>query len=235
MNVINKNIMLASILGGISGIVMMSVINHYNESFEPEGVTGSMRLLKEDTGGSAGSEKLDSLFQSTQQQMRRHDSKIQNVERKLSDLTALLDSERPSVEAQQVQDQARELNEITPEEARARDLAWWDGMKTNFEQEPVDREWSEKANADFVTDISQLANEKGFSLLYTECKTSQCRATLEWSSFDEASIGFSDLLHHQYQSNCARYTLLPEPTAEDIDNPYQMSIIFDCSETKESS
>jgi hypothetical protein len=48
-------------------------------------------------------------------------------------------------------------------------------------------------------------------------------------SSGEAVQGFTPLVHHSYQANCARETLLPSPRAEETAQPYHMTIIFDCS------
>jgi hypothetical protein len=77
--------------------------------------------------------------------------------------------------------------------------------------------------------MAGLGEDAGFSLVQTACRSTQCAAVLAWSSYDEAVQGYAALLHHPYQANCARHTLLPAPDTAEADQPYSMTIIFDCS------
>lgn len=122
--------------------------------------------------------------------------------------------------------------DMTPEEAKAHELQAWENKKTVFRQESVDTRWAYSAGDQFQSDIIDLANQKGFSLINSECRTTQCAVVVEWPSFSEAVAGFTSMLHHDYQLNCGRETLLPDPS--DKNGPYQVTMLFDCTELRKS-
>jgi hypothetical protein len=50
---------------------------------------------------------------------------------------------------------------------------------------------------------------------------------VEFDNYDAALTEHTRLLHHDYQVNCARELLLPEP--EDVQAPYLATVLYDCS------
>lgn len=150
--------------------------------------------------------------------LRQNDARPQRLKQRVDDTPPLMQYEELTSE------------QLTPEEARATALNWWEETKMAFEQEQVDREWAGATSQLFESDIAQLAEESRFSLVYTECRTMRCSAVVQWPSYAEASVGFDKLLHHAYEANCTRQTLLPEPSEEEADQPYETTVIYDCSE-----
>lgn len=233
MNTKPKHTILATILGVAIGITITALISYQNqESFliAQTAINTSQTHINRESKNP----ELIPVTHLRDENMRNNENRIQSLEQRMNSLTALMSTEDISQEAREIEEEAAELNEITPEEARAKDMEWWQNMKTIFEQEPTDDKWSKVTSELFISDISQLSEEKGFSLIHTKCRTTQCEVILEWPSFDQASIEFSHLLHHEYKANCARYTLLPEPIDGEDGNPYEMTMIFDCSDLRES-
>ena len=111
--------------------------------------------------------------------------------------------------------------------ARAQALARWSSQLAEHAAESTDESWASEAARRFQVDLEQLGEEHGFSLLQTACKTTTCSAALRWPSHHAAVDGFSTLLHASYELGCARRIALPEP--EDPDQPYDATILFDCT------
>ena len=127
-----------------------------------------------------------------------------------------------------------ELEEpFSPEEDRANVLAWWEETKATFHQEPIDPSWATETSEMFTVDIDELAVKSNFTAIETECRSTRCSATIEWPTYNDAMQEFTELLHHSYQANCARHTILPEPGESDLDTPYQATVIFDCAEWRD--
>ena len=113
--------------------------------------------------------------------------------------------------------------------ARQQELEAWSNLQVEYEREPVDRQWSVDAGEKFLTDMLAIAEENGLDVVDADCRTTRCKAVVQWPSFDQAVAGFTTLLHHQYQVTCARETLLPEPAEQEAGLPYQVTVLFDCS------
>lgn len=170
----------------------------------------------------------NTLAEVNRDQSRQNQAQLQQLEQRLNQLVSPLNSNNGV--ADDFKATALQREEVTPEEGRAADLHWWEETKMRFEREEVDTKWAKATNQLFASDLTGLVEGSGFSIVHTECRTTQCSAVLEWASYDEASQGYATLLHHPYEANCTRHTLLPEPSEKDADQPYQMTIIFDCSE-----
>lgn len=110
---------------------------------------------------------------------------------------------------------------------RAQALVHWSSQLAEHAAEPIDEPWSSEAARRFQAELEQLGEEHGFSLLETTCKTTTCSAALRWPSHHAAVDGFSALLHASYELACARRITLPEPV--DPDQPYDATILFDCT------
>jgi len=131
-------------------------------------------------------------------------------------------------DAESTDDEAT-ADEFDIEQARAYEVESWEHKKIAFESEPVDRSWALGASNAFLTDLSAIDEEHSITVIDAECRTSQCKVIVEWPSYDDAVAGFSQILHQDYQVNCAKETLLPEPNESDVGLPYQMTVLFDCS------
>lgn len=231
-----KFVLIAAIAGVVSGFALATVISRSGNE-EPISTFSShstkMWNEKADTiaDSRSGANIFNKQYRFHQDQLLRNEEQLRRLEQRVDRLAALMQSEDASKEdATDFEAQAAELSELTPEEAKARDLEWWTEIKAAFEHEAIDEEWANTTNQLFQSDISKIADDKGFSLIYSECRSTQCAAILRWPSYSEAALGFTHLLHHTYEANCARHTLLPEPDELDAHQPYEMTIIFDCSE-----
>jgi hypothetical protein len=109
----------------------------------------------------------------------------------------------------------------------AQSLALWSSQLAAHAAEAIDEPWSSEASRKLRIDLVQLGEEHGFSLLRTDCKTTSCAAALRWPSYHAAVEGFAALLHAGYEVDCARRITLPEPN--DPDQPYDGTILFDCT------
>lgn len=122
---------------------------------------------------------------------------------------------------------------ITAEDAKRLAIDAWEQTRANFLLEPVDPRWAHNTSEMFRADVSALAQGHGFSVIQSDCRTTHCAVIIEWPSFEDAVDGFKTLLHHDYQANCARETLLPDPDPAAAGSPYQATMIFDCSDWRQ--
>lgn len=115
-----------------------------------------------------------------------------------------------------------------PEAAREQTFERWRESLNAFDSEPLDEEWAQASQASLETDIENLLEIGGFSLLKTECRTGTCSATVEWPSFGIAEQKFANLLHYNYKLPCGVETVLPDPEEEEAGQPYQATILYHC-------
>ena len=123
-------------------------------------------------------------------------------------------------------------DEFDIEQARAYEVESWEERKLEFEREPVDRSWASATRDTFIADMVSIAQENGLTVMDADCRTTQCKVVIEWPSYDDAATGFNQLLHHEYQVNCGKETLLPEPPEWEAGLPYQVTMLFDCSDSR---
>ena len=150
-------------------------------------------------------------------QLRQYQATLQHLAQRLQRLESIRNVSQDAVEDGQAAIQTRAA--FTPEEGRAAELAWWEETQRRFEREAVDTPWAAATTPLFAANIAGLGEASGFAPVHTACRASQCVAVLEWPSYGEAVQGYAALLHHPYQANCARHTLLPTPTAQKSSNP----------------
>lgn len=124
---------------------------------------------------------------------------------------------------------------ITAEDAKRLAIQAWEQKRADFLLEPIDPRWAHNTSEMFRADVDTPAQSGGFSVVQSECRTSRCAVIVEWPSFEDAVDGFKTLLHHDYQANCARETLLPDPDPAAAGSPYQATMIFDCSDWRQQS
>ena len=252
MKIQPKLALLTVFSGAVSGIAVALVVSYLiidrdthsdllngaAELVEPSATTTSALKTTSSVEPGVSSPKYirDPLLDATSEQARENEARIAALQARLNSLVqgqALADAEDSEQHQQYLND--IELQEFSPEDARFMELEQWDAMKAAYEQEVIDPQWSEATNTLFIADIEELAQQNGFVVVNTECRTTQCSAVVEWPSFSEAALGFTALLHHSYNANCARETLLPEPEGGELDASYQVTIIFDCSEWRNSA
>jgi hypothetical protein len=220
----HKFVLVSMVSGILSGIAVAMALPYLAENQ----IVAHHPVSIRNTADDVATVGIESNKEMNRDQLRQNQARLQQMEQRLSQLASTLNLN--SGAADDFEAKALELGKLTPEEAKAADLNWWEETKIRFEREEVDTQWAEATNQLFKSDIAGLAEGSGFSMLHTECHSTQCSAVLEWPSYGEATLGYAKLLHHPYQANCAGHTLLPEPSDEDADQPYQMTIIFDCSE-----
>jgi hypothetical protein len=93
-------------------------------------------------------------------------------------------------------------------------------------RETRDSNWAPGAEAQLTTDFGATKSSDGFSVRGVDCRSKTCLVNLEWKNYGEAVAGWSSTVVRQYQLNCAREILLPEPSNPDV--PYQASLVFSC-------
>jgi hypothetical protein len=122
--------------------------------------------------------------------------------------------------------------ELNPEEGYRRAIERWDGALAEFDSEPFDPEWAPSAASSFDADLRQFSGEHGFQFVSAECRTTSCAAKVVWKTHAAAVEGFSHLLHHHYPLNCGTQATLPEPAEGTEDQPYEMTVLYDCTDTR---
>lgn len=104
----------------------------------------------------------------------------------------------------------------------------WQAQLDAHARQPVDGSWAPEARASYDRDLRLLTERVDARLLDTDCRTDRCTGTVEFSSFDDAVVGYESFLHGDYAINCACGTILPEP--EDRARPYVATFLFDCAD-----
>lgn len=163
------------------------------------------------------------LAESNRERVQRNRNELEWLKRRVAELS----SARPAEAVDEPLQGAGDA--LSPEQAKAAALDWWEDTKAAFAEEPVDRAWAMETGDLFMSDIDGLAADHDFVPVKTECRSTRCSATVEWPTYGEAVKTFTELLHHSYQANCVRHTLLPDPEPGDFDVPYQATVIFDCA------
>jgi len=179
-----------------------------------------------------------SMDKDTENLARSNQDQLSQLQRQLVELQAqkeIVEQDsltEPSVDTQKT---VTDYNDRNNEAAKSAELAWWDTIKTQFEQEEYDSNWAPTAENNFQQDLSDMANDSNFTLVDTDCRSKSCSVTVEFPTYSKATENFSNLLHHDYKTNCARQTLLPEPDRSLGEAPYQATFIFDCSDNNDQS
>jgi hypothetical protein len=118
---------------------------------------------------------------------------------------------------------------LDPELARAAALERWTAALSKHEAELSDPAWSASTGHAFESDLRGLSTENGFRLLTSQCRTTTCSARLEWPDYKSALQGAQKLVHHVYRTNCGTETALPEPPSGRENDPYQVTLLYDCA------
>lgn len=232
-----SNTLLPIASGVISGIIVVVVGSLYvKNDFSTESQSsdaGHSPAMSSNSRTSANLAELNSAV------FKANDERMRSLEQRLSMIAARNHSadnpEQDEISAANQAD-AEVANQLSPEDAKTADLQWWEDSKVAFKREPIDRNWASSTQSLFEEDVAQLAAQKGdYSIVSTECRTNSCAMVLRWPSYGAASTGFTELLHHAYSTNCAKSTLLPEPDDATDNQPYDMTILFDCSESRQQN
>ncbi|MCD2451734.1 hypothetical protein GO003_015190 [Methylicorpusculum oleiharenae] len=232
-----SNTLLPVVSGVISGIIVVVVgslylKNDYSTESQAPNAGHSPTM-------SSNSRTSVNLAEQNREVLKANDERMRSLEQRLSMLATKNNTtdnpEQDEISAANQAD-AEVANQLSPEDAKAADLQWWEDSKVAFKREPIDRNWAGATQSLFEEDLAQLAANQGdYSIVSTECRTNSCAIVLRWPSYGAASTGFTELLHHAYSTNCAKSTLLPEPGDATDNQPYEMTILFDCSESRQQS
>lgn len=99
------------------------------------------------------------------------------------------------------------------------------------EQDAADQTWSVKASERFAGDLTKLGEKLGFSVGPAECKTTTCRAAIEYESYAVARATMAQLVEHSYNGlNCEQGMRLAEP--DHPDSAYTAHLYLDCKDLR---
>jgi len=118
----------------------------------------------------------------------------------------------------------------TAEEESRQTVATRDAQQQAFDAEGYDPAWSNEARSAFNQDLTTLAQDKNYRVLNVDCKTTLCKATVEWPSYGEVRNTVSDLLYADYHNNCTKMVFAPVP--DNQANPYQGTVMYDCTSAR---
>ncbi|MCI0667404.1 MAG: hypothetical protein L0Y43_05045 [Methylococcaceae bacterium] len=224
---------LAAIIAGLGSGILATGATLYYRSGAPGNDGRALIELKTDPVSRPDTVSMLStrgieIEKSNRERIKRNQMEVERLNKRIDDLIAERAVE-PSDEPQ-----PPTLEGIPIEQARADDLNWWEETKAAFDQEPIDPRWATPTSDSFMTDIEDLASKHEFVAVQTDCRSTLCAAVVEWPTYGDAVQQFAELLHHSYQVNCVRHTVLPEPSEDyNFDAPYRATVIFDCAELRE--
>lgn len=118
----------------------------------------------------------------------------------------------------------------TAEEESRQTIAARDAQQRAFDAEGYDPAWSPGARNEFKRDLAALAQDKNYKVVGVDCKTTLCKATVEWPSYGEVRNTVSDLLYADYRNNCTKQIFAPVPGNQA--DPYQGTVIYDCTASR---
>lgn len=225
MNMSTKPIIAAAAAGAIAGAVVVGAASYL--STNKKTAEGSDQWIPITAEEKPASNPVPGLGVEDRARMAKLERRLDTVAESVSrSRTAFAET---AVDDSESTDEEATADAFDIEQARAYEIESWEQKKVAFESEPIDRGWAFGASNAFLSDLSAIDEGHSLAVIDAECRTSQCKVVVEWPSYDDAVAGFSQLLHQQYQVNCAKETLLPEPSESEMGLPYQMTVLFDCS------
>jgi hypothetical protein len=150
--------------------------------------------------------------------------RVRRLERRVAELSEAAEPSDPGAAPA-----AAAMEEADPEADKREAIAWWDGLKDAHEQESRDPAWAGGAEDLFRTELTAIAEGRGFEVVSLDCRQSSCTAALEWPSYtaDEVHRDTRAVMHHRFQQNCGITLAAPPP--EDPSAPYRAEIILHCA------
>ncbi|WP_437937365.1 hypothetical protein [Sorangium sp. So ce341] len=112
-----------------------------------------------------------------------------------------------------------------PEEWKAQKESHHREIIATHERATEDPEWAPQARASLLKEIRSVGSGS-FDVRDVDCRTNTCAAVLEWKNYEDAVSSWSTAVEHNYDVNCSREILLPEPS--DRSAPYQATMIMTC-------
>lgn len=236
MNIQTNPIFVAAVAGGFTAAVVVGAVSAYMTAHSPDYVSQPAAIPSAGIPPAAAAIQ-PSVESSARPPNAKSPDRVAELEQRLDAMAASLSrsasalEERPFDNTEPSGEEAG-ADEFNIEQARAYELESWEERKQQFEREPVDRNWALATRDTFLTDMVSIAQENGLTVMDADCRTTQCKAVIEWPSYDDAAAGFNQLLHYDYQVNCGKETLLPEPPEWEAGLPYQVTMLFDCSDSR---
>jgi hypothetical protein len=121
--------------------------------------------------------------------------------------------------------QAAPIPPPDPKEAAARHGE----VLRRFEADAPDAEWAPGAAQTFRADLETLGSTLNFRLIDAECRTSMCKATLQWPNYEAARKTYFRVVSNPYALNCASDIYVPPPASPaDEAAAYSAPVVFDC-------
>jgi hypothetical protein len=99
-----------------------------------------------------------------------------------------------------------------------------------FAAEAPDPSWSQRTSDVLTQDLNTAAEASGYRVSSVECRTSRCKATLRWPSYEKMGDKWMALMTQSYSVNCATVFTAPRPSA--VGDEYDSNIHFDCTEVR---
>lgn len=160
--------------------------------------------------------------------VRADSSRIASLEKEVDELRAARTGLEQSV-GQAPPDDSRV--ELTYEENHRQLEAMFSGLQRLFGEDPPDPDWSATGTAFLDAGMSAWGQQLGFSVRDVECKTTMCRATVEWEDYAAAQSTGLRLPEREIPGlNCNRHIWLEEP--EDPTEPYSADFYLDCTDQR---
>ena len=101
--------------------------------------------------------------------------------------------------------------EPTPEEIEFERTARYEAAIDAHDRAPKDPAWARTAEAKLTDDLHEIA-KGAFEIEKVDCRTSSCKAVLDWPSYGAAVNGFMDVMHLTNRLNCRREMHLAPPS-----------------------
>lgn len=99
-----------------------------------------------------------------------------------------------------------------------------------FQAEQADPTWAPAAKSKLGERLSQIGQQKGFTVGNIDCRTTKCKADVAFSNRQVARQSVGSLLHENYEPNCATSIRLPDADGER--GEVAAALQLDCEETR---
>ncbi|AUX46476.1 uncharacterized protein SOCE26_079820 [Sorangium cellulosum] len=113
----------------------------------------------------------------------------------------------------------------SPEDA-ARVVERFQGALADHDLAPVEPGWASRTGAALGEALVGLKDRARFTIVEVDCRTRSCAATLEWTSYTDATNDAPAILHARYRADCGKTVLMPPP--EDPASVYRTRVLFEC-------
>jgi hypothetical protein len=201
----------AAAIGVLAAIATVFVIDHWRQDSRVTVAT------PEDDG--RGAETSHGRFVRTVVVDKGAMDRIGELERQLRELQA---KAAKNPEDKQRPDEAEILRKV--EEAYAR-------LNQAHDRDVPDPKWAPTATKQFMSGLTALSTELGFSVGPADCKTTTCRATVSWRDYASARSTGVQLVERVFPGlNCTQKIRLAAPG--DPSAPYSTQLFFDCADLR---